>query len=58
MTRHVVSPFGEVNRIQAGVKVGKATSLRALLTASDSSIQDLDPEACGPLRRRLLRETR
>lgn len=58
MTRTIVSPFGEINRIQAGVKVGKSSSLRTLLTSADSSIQDLDPESCGPLRKRLARDGR
>ena len=56
IARHVVSPFGSTNVIQAGVKVKRGVSLRERLAATDSSQLDLNPEAIGSLKMRLLRD--
>jgi hypothetical protein len=56
-TRYVVSPFGETNVIQAGVKVRRGRSLRALLTTvPDTSQMELNPESFRTLRERVLQD--
>lgn len=56
-TRYVVSPFGETNVIQAGVKVRRGRSLRALLTkVPDTSQMEMNPEAFTSLRMRILHD--
>lgn len=58
-TRHVVSPFGETNVVQAGIALKRGKSLRALLTkADDASQMDMNPEAFRTLRERFLRDAR
>lgn len=58
-TRHVVSPFGETNVVQAGIAVKRGKSLRALLTrADDTSQMELNPEAFKTLRERFLHDAR
>lgn len=56
-TNYVVSPFGQTNAIQAGIKVKRGRSLRNLLTkVPDVSQMDLNPEAFKSLKERLLRD--
>lgn len=56
-TRFVVSPYGETNVIQAGVKVRKGRTLRALLTTvPDTSQMELNPESFRTLRERTLQD--
>lgn len=55
--RYVVSPFGETNVIQAGVKVRRGRTLRALLTTvPDTSQMEMNPEIWKTLRERLLHD--
>lgn len=56
-TNYVVSPYGQTNVIQAGVKVKRGRSLRNLLTkVPDVSQMDMNPEAFTSLKERLLRD--
>ena len=57
MMRHVVSPLGETNVIQAGIALKRGKSLRALLTrVDDASQMELNPEAFKTLRERFLHD--
>lgn len=57
ITRHIVSPYGETNVIQAGVKVRRGRTLRKLLTtAADMSQMEMNPEIWKPLRERMLQD--
>lgn len=56
-TRHIVSPYGETNVVQAGIAVKRGKSLRALLTrADDTSQMEMNPEAFKTLRERFLHD--
>ena len=56
-TRFIVSPYGETNAVQAGVKVRRGRTLRALLsTVPDTSQLEMNPEAFRSLRERMLNE--
>jgi len=56
-TRYVVSPYGQTNAIQAGIKVKRGRSLRAMLSKSaDNSQMEMNPEAFTSLKERLLRD--
>ena len=55
--RFIVSPYGETNVVQAGVKVRRGRTLRALLsTVPDTSQLEMNPEAFRSLRERMLNE--
>lgn len=56
-TNYVVSPYGQTNAIQAGVKVKRGRSLRDLLGKStDASQMEMNPEAYTSLKERMLRD--
>lgn len=48
-----VSPYGKLHQVQAGIEVKPGRSLKEILTAADSSEQDLNPELCYGLRKAL-----
>lgn len=55
LVRHVVSPFGETNVSQAGMKIRRGRTLRALLTTvPDTSQMEMNPETFKSLRERFL----
>lgn len=54
-TKQIVTPFGEMPWVQSGIQVG-LKSLKAQmikLAEADSSVKDLNPEACYVLKRRM-----